>query len=83
MLGARMIRLSPKAHRFPTGFMGYPAASRHAVFWMLIALPALTSDLDIGRWMFLLRFATPRQVSACHAEAFGEGGLGVFFFFPM
>jgi len=29
-------------------------------------------------WTFLLRFATARQVSACHAEAFGVGGLSVF-----
>jgi hypothetical protein len=27
------------------------------------------SKFDIGCWTFLLRFATARQVSACHAEA--------------
>src|ERR1700730_14302872 len=34
-------------------------------------------SLFIERWAFLLRSATARQVSACHAEAFGVGGLDV------
>ena len=37
---APLTRLFPKARRFPTGFMVYPAASRHAV---------LTRDLPIAR----------------------------------
>src|SRR5206468_7159091 len=34
------------------------------------------SELDVGCSSFA--FATARQASACHAEAFGVGGLGVF-----
>jgi hypothetical protein len=35
--------------------------------------------LDVGRSSFA--FATARQVSACHAEAFGVGAFDVFFLF--
>jgi len=64
MLDARVIRLRPKAHRFPTGFMVYPVASRHAVFWMLdwaasFALCSLTSTLDVGRWTLSVCFFFP------------------------
>jgi len=64
MLDARVIRLRPKAHRFPTGFVVYPAASRHAVFWMLdwaasLALCSLTSTLDVGRWTLSVFFFFP------------------------
>ena len=37
--------------------------------------------LDFGSSSFA--FATARQVSACHAEAFGVGGFGVCFRRPM
>jgi hypothetical protein len=39
---------------------------------------ALIADFDVGRSSFApLSGATARQVSACHAEAFGVGGLDV------
>ena len=55
-------------------------------------LCSLTSTLGIGLRLVehygserrsSFAFATARQVSACHAEACGVGGLGAFFFFPM
>src|SRR5437870_1141306 len=90
MLDARLIRLSPKAHRFPTGFMVYPAASRHAVFWMLdwaasFDLWPLTSTLGVGLRLVehygserrsSFAFATARQVSACYADS-SRRSLGV------
>ena len=40
----------------------------------------LNSTLDVGRSSFApLSGTTAREVSACHAEAFSVGGLGVYF----
>ncbi len=42
----------------------------------------MSSSFDVGRSSFApLSGATARQVSACHAEAFGVGGLHLCFVF--
>jgi hypothetical protein len=75
ILDTGLIRLCPKAHRFPTGFMVYPAASSHVVFWIL----------DAPFWIFsirnsnsTLRNSAPSSVLCLLSSAFQNFSFSAF-----